>query len=96
MSFIPSIVLFIITAILHHYNFLIASTVCLIIIMVYTVYMIIRNHWIYKQYCVWFIRDSYRRSEFDYNKQYDILLFKFWIWDLKKYVDKTVDGSTKK
>lgn len=70
---------------------------CLIVIaFAWNITMFFRNNWLYTQYLQLFIKEAYKKDQFDYEKQYDVLLLKVWIIDVRKYIDKTVECSMKK
>lgn len=57
--------------------------------------MIIRNEWLYKEYLQLFVKEGYKKDQFDYKKQYDVLLLKVWVINVRKYIDKTVEKHSK-
>ncbi len=65
-------------------------------VFLWNITMLVRNNWLYKQYLQLFIKEAYKKDQFDYQNQYDALLLKVWIINVRKYIDKTVECSMKK
>lgn len=57
--------------------------------------MLLRNEWLYREYLQLFVKEAYKKDQFDYEKQYDVLLLKVWIINVRKYIDKTVEKHSK-
>lgn len=68
----------------------------MLFVFVWNITMLFRNNWLYKQYLQLFIKEAYKKDQFDYEKQYDVLLLKVWVINVRKYIDKTVECSMKK
>ena len=50
----------------------------------FSVLLVIRNEWVYRQRCRWIKCDVYQFEKFA--PSYDFMICHFWVWDAKKFL----------
>jgi hypothetical protein len=71
---------------------LVVGAICITTIIGWGLLAVIRERMLLKHYQAAYML-QYKSDKFDYEKEYEGFIMRFWCWNVKKYIDHKVDRT---